>query len=165
MIRFEIYIVVCADLRMFYNLELARFFLKKELSWLKNEQWIVVKKTLNCKTVFEKKKRELPRNFYGDHQRSAKISSHLHLSVVASENLTVTKNSVWTVDVANKFHSSPPVQNLNFKSFKLLWYHLLRRFRTWKVTSIENSQWFWSVHTQEWVCPSSNHIHSVVSCW
>ena len=38
-----------------------------------------------------------------DQPRLALISTSV---VVASENLTVNKNSVWTVDVANKFHSS-----------------------------------------------------------
>ena len=124
--------------------------------------------TLNCKTVFEKKKRELPRNFYGDHQRSAKIS-FIFTFVVVSENLTVTKFQF----MANKFHSYLVVVVLPTKfefqkfqitlisSLKALPYFTFEKLHLLKIHNGFDQSW--SVHTEEWVCPSSNHIDSVAS--
>ena len=116
------------------------------MSWLRiweidccQELWI-------ANSFWEKEKRASKFFFLRIFTETTKDQPRLALIftfVVVSENLTVTKFQF----VANKFHSYLVVVvllNLNFKSFKLLWYHLSRRFRTlllksyiyWKFTMV-----------------------------
>ena len=89
--------------------------------------------------------------------------------VVVSENLTVTKFQF----VANKFHSYLVVVVLPTKfefqkfqitlisSLKALPYFTFEKLHLLKIHNGFDQSW--SVHTEEWVCPSSNHIDSVAS--
>ena len=157
---------------MFYNSELARFFLK-ELSWLKNEQWIVVKNFELQNSFWEKEKRASNFFFLRIFTETTKDQPRLALIftfvVVVSENLTVTKFQF----VANKFHSYLVVVVLPTKfefqkfqitlisSLKALPYFTFEKLHLLKIHNGFDQSW--SVHTEEWVCPSSNHIDSVAS--
>ena len=91
--------------------------------------------------------------------------------VVVSENLTITKFQF--VAMANKFHSYLVVVVLPTKfefqkfqitlisSLKALPYFTFEKLHLLKIHNGFDQSW--SVHTEEWVCPSSNHIDSVAS--